>query len=708
MTSIFPNTEAGGLIIRDPETGAPVEQPEVENAAYPMQLNISCDLTALPSTCDAKVAPEQINAIVSELIAFYVAMAPTREWDCDSLDNLAEAFEQFVADLGSSGGGVSCNVTIGNAGDINTAFVMFCDENSLQKWTIHGENGLIEFIFDSLCEMPTSDVADGDFVLYCRDGQLGKGQALFLNLYTGPWVQNRTYSVKNMVQYQGLLYSPNAPIPAGTPFTIGSTGATWREVSPTAFQPFDPNAAYSKDTIISYQGGFYAANEDIPAGTAFVVGSTGATWRVIDLANTSILDFDAGKDYRKYNVVKLGPNLYRAIQDVAAGLFDNSFWELLTPGERNIYRGEYQQSQAYILHDLVNRSGILFAANGPIAANTPFLKGTTGATWRIVSINSIEFDPSRVEYLPNELVTYQGNLFLANGIVPSSVIPAPPNIGTVTGTWRAYTLPIKVDPYSAAKTYQQRELFLRPNPSFPTENQLWGAGAGPWPATFNPLNNELYGERNKFRGKWSLEDTYRKFDVVLKADIAEPYGTLFEAVADMAAGTAFNYGTGGNWKRIGSATNIKIYSQAQAYSQGDMVLTAWGLYVANANILANTPFVDGPNNFEPYNSGRRPTFNYAGDVDVLRDHRNATVIFSTTTGTRNYNFIGDVGHNVGDTIFVMTRGSQMQINASPQNVVRSVYGNTSIAAPYASVVLRCIGKSAGVCEWLLTGDLQTI
>lgn len=712
MTSIFPNGEAGGLIIRDPETGAPVEQPEVYNAEYPVQLNINCDLTALPSTCDARVAPEQINAIVSELINFYVAMAPAREWDCSELDNLASAFEEFVQNLGSEGGGpASCSLTIGNAGETGDAYLLYCSGSSMQRWSIHAEGGLVEFIFDTLCQVPTSNVADGDYILYCRDGEMGKGQALFLNLYTGTWLQNRTYSTKNMVQKDGKLYSPNAPIPQGTPFTIGTTGATWYEVSPTMFPSFDPDLAYSKDTIISYIGKFWAANDDVPASTPFTVGTTGPTWREIDFANISILDFAENKTYRKYNVVKLGNNLYRASQDVNPGSFNPAQWELLTIGDRSKYRGTYVQTQAYLAEDMVVRNGILYAANNAIAANANFSVGTTGATWRIVSDNSIEWAPTKA-YPSNELVSYQGALFMANGAVPVGIAPAPPNIGTATGTWRAYALPITVVDYSPIKAYMPNELFLRPNPSFPNEKQLWAAGAGPYPAAFDPKVNVLIGERNKFRGKWSNSDTYKVGDVVFRDGITDAYGTMFEANSNIDAGSGFTIGAiNGTWKKVGPTggfANLRIWDQNGAYKSGEMVLTPWGIYVANADITAGAAFRDGPDNFEPYNSGRRPIISLPGDADVIRNHRNATVIFETTTLTRTYKFVGDVGFNPGDTIFVMTRGSQMVIAPSAAHVVRSVYGLTSVAQPYASVVLRCIGKTSGVCEWLLTGDLQVI
>ena len=54
-------------------------------------------LTALPSNCDARIEPRQINAIVSELISFAECIDPTGTWDCNSLKNLCAAFTEWAA-----------------------------------------------------------------------------------------------------------------------------------------------------------------------------------------------------------------------------------------------------------------------------------------------------------------------------------------------------------------------------------------------------------------------------------------------------------------------------------------------------------------------------------------------------------------------------------------------------------------------------------
>jgi len=97
MTSIFPDTgTAGAVEIRD-AAGAPINPPDVQNAYVPAPGYVSsCPLTALPSTCDARVEPKQINAIVSELLSFAECLDPDGPWDCSSYKNLCAAFNEWV------------------------------------------------------------------------------------------------------------------------------------------------------------------------------------------------------------------------------------------------------------------------------------------------------------------------------------------------------------------------------------------------------------------------------------------------------------------------------------------------------------------------------------------------------------------------------------------------------------------------------------
>jgi hypothetical protein len=97
--SVFPDlTSAGGVEYRD-AAGNPINPPDVHNAYPPLPAFLStCLIAALPSNCDARIEPRQINAIVSELLSFAECLDPNGTWDCNSLKNLCAAFTAWMAE----------------------------------------------------------------------------------------------------------------------------------------------------------------------------------------------------------------------------------------------------------------------------------------------------------------------------------------------------------------------------------------------------------------------------------------------------------------------------------------------------------------------------------------------------------------------------------------------------------------------------------
>jgi hypothetical protein len=96
MPGILPEDVAGGLVIRD-AGGVATNPPNVQNAYVPSAAFIStCELTALPTDCTARIEARQINAIVSELIALAECFDANGPWDCNSLTNLCAAFTVWV------------------------------------------------------------------------------------------------------------------------------------------------------------------------------------------------------------------------------------------------------------------------------------------------------------------------------------------------------------------------------------------------------------------------------------------------------------------------------------------------------------------------------------------------------------------------------------------------------------------------------------
>lgn len=86
MSGIIPDQ---GVTYRD-ASGNCIDQPAADNAYCPdAAFEVSCPLVALPSDCTARLDPAQINALVSELLAFAEALCPGGPWDCGSVTNLA-------------------------------------------------------------------------------------------------------------------------------------------------------------------------------------------------------------------------------------------------------------------------------------------------------------------------------------------------------------------------------------------------------------------------------------------------------------------------------------------------------------------------------------------------------------------------------------------------------------------------------------------
>lgn len=144
--SIFPDLEsAGAKIYRNADGTCLLPVDEVQNAACPPQAYTStCDVTALPSNCDARVEARQINAIVSELLNFAACMNPTGTWDCTSLNNLCASFTEWMV-AGLTGVIVS-DTPPGNArdsqmwweSDTGNLFLNYADGDSKQWVQIAG------------------------------------------------------------------------------------------------------------------------------------------------------------------------------------------------------------------------------------------------------------------------------------------------------------------------------------------------------------------------------------------------------------------------------------------------------------------------------------------------------------------------------------------------------------------------------------------
>jgi hypothetical protein len=135
MPSIFPSISSGAVVVRD--LAGVCQAPVNTFNAYcpPEEFTTSCQVTALPEDCVARITPTQINGIVSELLCLAVHLVPDGSWDCDSNCNLGTMFSDWwTANIPQSDG-----ITITGNGQPETPFAIipmgvveaFCADNDV-------------------------------------------------------------------------------------------------------------------------------------------------------------------------------------------------------------------------------------------------------------------------------------------------------------------------------------------------------------------------------------------------------------------------------------------------------------------------------------------------------------------------------------------------------------------------------------------------
>jgi len=150
--TVFPDPDsAAGVVFRD-ENGNPLSPPDVHNAYSPApEFLITCPPTALPSNCDARIEPRQINAIVSELLSLAECFDADGPWDCNSLQNLCAAFTVWAA-KNVSVAIISDEPPVGDPDPIkpgqfwfesDTGYLfIWYDDGSSQQWVQVGGSGI--------------------------------------------------------------------------------------------------------------------------------------------------------------------------------------------------------------------------------------------------------------------------------------------------------------------------------------------------------------------------------------------------------------------------------------------------------------------------------------------------------------------------------------------------------------------------------------
>lgn len=157
----------------------------------------------------------------------------------------------------------------------------------------------------------------------------------FTGVISPSWNISNSYPLGTMVINNSNLYQANSFIGTNTAFNIGTTGATWTQISEKT-QNWVLGNSYTSGTTVINNGIIYQSNGTIPANTAFSLGTTGATWR-------------------------------QAAADA------NATWS---------------SGKTYSAGALVVNNNSIYQANNIIPANTPFSAGTSGVTFNQLGVLS--------------------------------------------------------------------------------------------------------------------------------------------------------------------------------------------------------------------------------------------------------------------------------------------------------------------------------
>lgn len=121
-----------------------------------------------------------------------------------------------------------------------------------------------------------------------NDGATGASVRALLNTaldaVATPHDAGRAYKAGDRVTYDQQVLRANGPIPAGTPITLGTGGATWTHIVASGAVPYDVRMTYQRGRMVTRGNVILQANGHVPAHTAFALdpeGNEGATWRVV-------------------------------------------------------------------------------------------------------------------------------------------------------------------------------------------------------------------------------------------------------------------------------------------------------------------------------------------------------------------------------------------------------------------------------------------
>lgn len=245
------------------------------------------------------------------------------------------------------------------------------------------------------------------------------------------------------------------------------------------------------------------------------------------------------------------------------------------------YINDWLLTSDYKQNDIVIKDTKVYRANANIAANTPFVSGTAGLTWSVITASGggLEVWQANQSYDTNDVVLYDSSIWVC--------ISGSLGAGTfIESEWAKIIAHRHVlQTYNLGGSYKQNELVVHDGRLWYCKSNILSAAAtAPDEINWGSLTDEI-----PIVHAWDAQVTYPKGSLIMVD------GYVFYAPRDIEKGVAFHTGSDGwNPLKVNSANpSITEYNILENYIKGTMVFKDTKIYYSNADIPANTLWVQG-------------------------------------------------------------------------------------------------------------------
>jgi len=305
---------------------------------------------------------------------------------------------------------------------------------------------------------PNTQYNVGDLVLFggsvyaCIEGHVSNGSLndnvdkwetfVFGRRFLGDWQPNTNYGLRALVRYNGIVYK----------CVLGHTSANNEqglEANQSDWEIFYENIEYQgvwasdvryrENDLVQYSGSLLRCIEGHTSGIF-----DSSKWSVELYGQVFDEDWSDVTYYGIGSVVKYGGYLFYARQDNYARDPINSvytsytlenFWIPLSKGFN--FRGEWVEDTGYKIGDLVRRGGNLYVALVNIDNTDSSLDYLDASNWKLVTPGQNwrkEWDINNL-YAPNDLVVFEGSLWVCSEAHTSSAQNYPGDSGSGFDYW---------------------------------------------------------------------------------------------------------------------------------------------------------------------------------------------------------------------------------------------------------------------------------